>query len=460
MLWKCEEKPVAFWCSDVLSLSIEEILIRFCECLLEQKLFNYFIRDCYIWARFQVCPCSERKLQYLVNFCESNSVKQYTIEYPFIGESTFSPSSLNTATHKVLFNACEYASLFTNIDRSKFSFLSKSEFAYLPDGMAKLGKAMLLQKRWSTEFRPECRLSQMMEIENCFFSPHSMLCSHDTDQVSLPASVSHLSVVELVSLMSEYYASDTEYSHHYSVKCENSVGASMAQPLNSRCDWFLLIVTTCLLNKPDWLNVAVIYFRDYPPFYYSTVEAFKANFYYVFAKDYDRASELCDQWFSQYSKLNRTVGHRKHCFVISNKMSAIYDKSIRTALGFYTLLESRIVGNEDVEVTLTLPMYDFMQYIRLRCLAHSKRDRNMAKSAVNNITRASAYKYSQVYHRNVLVFNPNIHTAPMVCLETRYSQDDRELLILEWTFAEAQCLVRQTSLISFMSSESSSATTS
>ena len=113
-----------------------------------------------------------------------------------------------------------------------------------------------------------------------------------------------------------------------------------------------------------------------------------------------------------------------HCFVIPNKMSAIYDKSIRTALGFYTLLKSRVVRNEDVEVTLTLSLYDFMQYLRLRCLAYHKRDRNMAKSAVNNIMRDLANKYSQVYHRNVLVFNPNIRKAPMVCLETRYSQDD------------------------------------
>ena len=330
MLWKCEGNSSDFWKEDCLVASIKSLVICFMKILIERQCPSYFIRTCNIWKRLESHDNFQNEINFLYLFANSEStlVRNLLTRNPLVEEQSSSWSPRWThASHQAAYQLFGFASnlIVAGGSRSFQEYLNS-----LFDAVRATCKALVKQRYYLTnggQLNNGIGLS-VSELEKYFQNSSSSECRHQAERAKKPT-------FEFTCQLLKHFAPH--------------VGESDMAPL------FHLVIS-------DELT---------PPLFYFTSAAYRANFYYMCAKDYNRAVEVCDESLIQYTELNKSFAVGMYPVLITTHLTEIYDNEIKVILRFYALVKSirpkRDASQQTNHVTLQVNPNEFIRYIRGRC---------------------------------------------------------------------------------------------
>ena len=381
MFWECETKPGGYWRQDNLLEIIEELILLFCEWVIDMKCLNFFLSFCNNWNRLLYCKCLETKLQYLIFIVGTDLIGKLVQKFPSAKESNFSMESLNLSSLHALFQVSGIMCLF-NIE-SLSEILSMHKFCTISPGLKFLCRILTLQTNCSTKFAADSVSSTIENLEQLF----ALLCEPplqtDEELELFPAAAMHLSIFEFSCAIFKYFASgdSSNYVNMHKIRQQmqtpSPVISLLTTALRFRC-------TPTAKSLENWFDkrrlgqefVEAILRYTMPSAFHPVFEAYRINFYYVNKKDTSRVLRMCHMMIRLHFELKRDFfAVDEFNVVLTNQITPIYDGPIQSMIGFFTLLRSQAPGNDGShsEVSLTVPWHVLIRYIRWRCLRDIRR---------------------------------------------------------------------------------------
>ena len=375
MLWKCEGISSAqFWEEQNLASSIEFLILYFVELLIDRICPNYFIRNCNIYAHVDSSLSFDREIQYLAALVENHTVETYLVTYSIVRESEFCLTDLNLQFHERFYNLCGMLSILNFAGLNQILLFQR--FARSSNDLRTLCKGLHLQRKYFVT--PKSKLEAINEkILECFQTPEYKLdYQSDENLLQVITSMMHLSIPEIFRVLCEYYKSD---DFVLPFKCEDSFVTSRARPFQSMLLKSSLAAfksfKSCFTDPERWFNIFLdIALSTNPPICHFITTAYRANYLYVCAKDYRRATTVCEDALTRIYQLIYRRMEEDFYVVLSNQWIEIYDKRIQAIFGFIILWNTRFyrhkrkVGKDCNTISLQMNPEVFLKYIKLSIL--------------------------------------------------------------------------------------------
>ena len=442
MFWKCEDNPEGYWRQKHLIDIIEELILSFCERVIDKECPNFFLRHCNNWYRMSNCDCLDINIENLVSIVETKAtIIEHVLRNPIAKDSKFSMESLNASSRQILFEISGVISSFNVVGISEI--LPFHEFSRLSQDMDVLCRIVSLQRRHSDQFDSGSTNSLIAVIEKLFPTPSELAFMKSDALELLPLSAMSLSLTELVGVIVRYCKSWdpsnlengfetpiqtlrssepvsainislTEllsvivryYTLWISSKFEQNLRSS--KPVNALKDRISCVLfSSCfqLLNMRQLMNgILKEICHSACSLPYFSIAAYRANFYYVHARDASRALRQCHRELRRHSELS-SIDLDIFCVLLTNNLTEVYDNSIQAIIGFFTLLKSMLVPSDDksaaehFKVELFIPSYVLIRYIQWRCMRNLRRKsrRVTDRLTVVKMLPTLAFKFSQKY---------------------------------------------------------------
>ena len=384
---------------------IEELILSFCEWVIDIECPNFFLRHCNNWYRMSNCDCLDNNIENLVSIVETKStIIELVIRHPIAKDFEFSMESLNTSSRQILFEISGVLSFLNVVGISEI--LPFHEFSRLSQDMDVLSRIVSLQKRHSDHFDSNSTNSLIASIEK-LFPTHSELAFMKSDDLELPPfSAMSLSLTELFSVIFRYYASWNS-SNSENIKKPIQTLRSL-KPVPALKDRILRSISShCFqpLNLRQLFNgILKEICHSVCSLPYFIIAAYRINFYYVLAGDASRALRQCHKELRRHSDFS-FIDMDNFCVLLTNNLTEVYDNSIQAIIGFFTLLKSVLVPSdgksaaEHFKVELPIPSYVSIRYIQWRCMRNFRRKSRRVTDRLTAVKMLPtlAFKFSQKY---------------------------------------------------------------